>query len=218
MSTEFTNSSILPLEGEFPAPAYPVYRFSVDEYLQMAEAGVLAQADVELLDGIIVPKMTRNSWHDATLGRVHLLLITALIGKPWQARNQSALVTNRGVPEPDIAVVRGTHDDYLARRPTGSEAGLVVEIADSTLKLDRQKAEIYADAGIPQYWIISASEQCVEIYENLQRDATGILVYASKRIIRGSESVQFQLDGLVVGEFTANQLVPPLAGLSKDVR
>ncbi len=216
MSTEFTSSSILTTEGQFPAPAYPVYRFSVDEYLQMAEAGVLAQADVELLDAIIVPKMTRNSWHDATLGRVHLLLITVLLGKPWQVRNQSALVTNRGVPEPDIAVVRGTHDDYLARRPAGSEAGLVVEIADSTLKLDRQKAEIYADAGIPQYWIISASEQCVEIYENLQRDTADVLVYASKRIIRESETVQLKLDGSLVCEFAASQLVPPIAGPSSE--
>ena len=216
MSTDFTNSNIFPPDGQFPAPAYPVYRFSVAEYLQMAETGVLAHADVELLDGIIVPKMTRNSWHDATLGRIHLLLVTALLGKPWQARNQSALVTNRGVPEPDIAIVRGTHDDYLAQRPSGRDAGLVIEISDSTLKLDRQKAEIYADAGVPQYWIISALDQSVEIYEHLQLDASGVLVYGLKRVIRGAETVEFVLDGTRYGVFAASQLVPPAARINTD--
>nr|WP_254510356.1 Uma2 family endonuclease [Anatilimnocola floriformis] len=176
----------------------------------MADSGLLAHADVELLDGIVVPKITRNSWHDATLGRVHLLLVTALLSKPWQARNQSAMVTNRGVPEPDIALVRGTHDDYLVQRPTSRDTGLVIEISDSTLKLDRQKAEIYADAGVPQYWIISAVDQCVEIYDQLQRDAAGQMVYGAKRIIRGSETVQLSLDGTLMATFAADQLVPPL--------
>lgn len=218
MSTDLTSTIVSVPDSQFPAPAYPVYRFSIDEFLQMAESGVLAHADVELLDGIVVPKMTRNSWHDATLGRVHLLLITALLGKSWQVRNQSALVTNRGVPEPDLAIVRGTHDDYLTQRPTGRDTELVIEISDSTLKLDRQKAEIYSDAGVPQYWIINAAEQCVEIYDHLERVPSGLHVYAAKRVIRGSETVELQLDGVPFGTFSASQLVPPTLAPSANLK
>jgi Uma2 family endonuclease len=66
-------------------------------------------------------------------------------------------------PEPDVAVVVGSARDYANAHPT--TAVLVVEIADSTLALDRHtKASLYAAAGVPEYWIVNLVERQIEIY------------------------------------------------------
>src|SRR5437870_6407726 len=67
------------------------------------------------------------------------------------------------VPEADVAVVPGRHDDYVRAHPR--TAILVVEVADTSLIQDRlSKAAIYAAAGIPEYWIINLRDDRVEMF------------------------------------------------------
>jgi Uma2 family endonuclease len=63
---------------------------------------------------------------------------------------------------PDVAVVRGTLEDYRKEHPFSAE--LVVEVAVATLELDRDKAELYAAAGVPEYWIVVPEERAVEVF------------------------------------------------------
>ena len=65
-------------------------------------------------------------------------------------------------PEPDVAVVRGSERDFIARHPTTAE--LVVEIAIGSAALDRENASLYAEAGIKEYWIVLGEERRIEVY------------------------------------------------------
>lgn len=73
-------------------------------------------------------------------------------------RIQSAITTSDSEPEPDVAVVSGSIRDHVQRHPQPHEVALVVEVANSSLSLDRAKATIYARANIPAYWIINLVE------------------------------------------------------------
>src|SRR5262245_15212608 len=68
-------------------------------------------------------------------------------------------------PEPDVAVVAGAPEDYLAAHP--ATAALVVEVADSSLRLDRRfKAAAYARAGLPEYWIVNLPDRVLEVHRD----------------------------------------------------
>lgn len=67
-------------------------------------------------------------------------------------------------PEPDVAIVRGRLDDFSSRHPGPNDVSLVVEVADKTLVTDRFKAQLYAGAGIPVYWIVNLSERAIEVF------------------------------------------------------
>jgi Uma2 family endonuclease len=142
-------------------------RFSVDEYHRLIETGVLVEGEpLELLEGWIVYKMTRNPPHDVALG----LAGDAIDGRlpaGWHVREQSAITTADSEPEPDLAITRGARRDYMQRHPGAGDLALLVEVSDSTLDLDREdKARIYARAGILVYWIINLVDRRVEVYTN----------------------------------------------------
>jgi Uma2 family endonuclease len=151
--------------GSFPVPPFPVRLFSVAEYHRMIETGILTEDDaVELLEGWIAPKMPRNPPHDAILDQAQEV-IRALLPDGWRVRVQSAITTADSEPEPDIAVVPGPASRYRSQHPQPADIVLVVEVADSTLGLDRTiKAKIYARAGIASYWIINIPANQIEAY------------------------------------------------------
>jgi Uma2 family endonuclease len=159
--------SALTQQPDFQIPRLPVRRFTIAEYHQMIDTGILGEDDkVELLDGWIVPKMTRKPPHDALLGIIDDA-IRDLLPKTWKVRVQSAITTADSEPEPDLAVVRGPMSRYFSCYPHPSDVGLVVEVADSSLEKDRQeKGLIYAAAGIACYWIVNIAEQMVEVYSD----------------------------------------------------
>jgi Uma2 family endonuclease len=146
------------------APSIPTEptRMSVERYLGLVEAGVLGPDDrVELLEGVIVAMAPQNPAHATGVARADDVL-RAAIGKRAHIRPQLSLVLRRSVPEPDLAVVSGSVDDYERAHPT--TALLVIEVADSSLKQDRlSKAAIYAAAGIPEYWIVNLRDEVVEV-------------------------------------------------------
>ena len=87
------------------------------------------------------------------------------------------------MPEPDVAVVPGQIRDYARSHPRTAE--LVVEISDSSLAIDRgRKLRLYAREGVPEYWIVSLADDCVEVYRQPSGEA-----YADIRIYRRGESI-----------------------------
>ena len=67
-------------------------------------------------------------------------------------------------PEPDLAVVRGEEQEFADRHPPTAE--LVIEIAITSVALDREKAAIYAEAGVVEYWIVLPAERRDEVRRN----------------------------------------------------
>jgi Uma2 family endonuclease len=86
------------------------------------------------------------------------------LGRSWRIRVQLPLALGPdSEPEPDVSVVRGTPRDAPSGHPT--TAALVVEVADSSLRLDRgPKARVYARAGIADYWIVNLIDRVLEVH------------------------------------------------------
>jgi Uma2 family endonuclease len=150
-----------------PAPAAQRFRrFTVAEFHRMIEAGVFQEDDpIELLEGWIVQKMVKNPRHDATVDRVNEL-IAARVPADWRVRVQSAITTADSEPEPDLAIVRGPASRYLQHHPQPADIALVVEVSDTSLASDREKARVYAKAAIAQYWIVNIRERVVEVFQS----------------------------------------------------
>jgi Uma2 family endonuclease len=164
-------------------------QFSVDEFHRMIEAGILGEEDrVELLEGWLVAKMVHNPQHDSTIDMVHEA-IQKRVSASWRIRIQSAITTVDSEPEPDIAVASGPATRYASAHPGAADIGLIVEVSDSTLRLDQGlKLRLYARAGITTYWIVNLPDRRVEVYS----DPTGAVAnpaYRDREIVAGAKTV-----------------------------
>lgn len=149
-------------------------QLSVAQYHAMRDAGILDEDDaVELLEGLLVRKMTKLPPHSVATTLVKDAL-ARVIPSVFHLRAQEPVTTTDSEPEPDVAVVRGSPRDYLARHPSSSEVALIVEVADDSLKRDRgTKLRLYARAGIPEYWIVNLRARIVEVYRDPRSDEYG---------------------------------------------
>ncbi len=104
--------------------------------------------------------------------------------------------------------LRGNARTYLAHHPTVADAGLVIEVADSSLLRDQQdKTRIYARAGIPCYWIINLVDQRIEVYSQPSASAP-VPAYHSLQTYQPGDAVPLVLDGNTVGAIPAADLLP----------
>jgi Uma2 family endonuclease len=181
-----------------------VARLTVEQYHSMIEAGVLESGDpLELLDGLLVPKMTKKTPH-ITSGKLVSQELLRLLPEGFHLQNQDPITTSDSEPEPDVAIVRGQPRDYASRKPGPTDVPLVVEIADDSLERDRgTKLRLYARASIAEYWIVNLREQVVEVYREPSREHYG----SRSNHSRGSR-VPVTLDGRVVGEVLVDALLP----------
>lgn len=186
-------------------PPFPVMRFSLQQYWDLRDTGVLDEAGCkyELLQGWIVPKVTHYPPHAWTV--THLGLVLDL-PDDWFPRTQCPINTEDSEPEPDYSVVRKPETQYLSRHPRGDDICLLIEVAESTLRQDQRKAEIYAADNIPQYWIINLVDRQIEIHT--QPDAASAKYQKQETRLPG-ESVTFELDGKVVQTIAVDDLLPP---------
>ena len=105
-------------------------------YDRLIEAGIFGPEDlVELLDGLLVAREAQSARHATAVGLVHAALARGF-GRAYHIREATPIALDgRSEPEPDVAVVPGRLRDYVAAHP--SRPVLVVEVADSSLALDR---------------------------------------------------------------------------------
>ena len=175
-------------------------RFTVEEYCAMADAGILSEHErVELLDGEIYVMPPIGPPHEDGTTRLSSNLICRLEDRAWVRVQNSVRLNDYGLPEPDIVIVR-LRDDYHRNRPTPEDVLLVIEIADSSLRSDRDvKLPLYAEAGIPEVWIANVPARQVEAFHD---PVDG--VYQSRRIVPADGQISpraFPDVVLTVGEF-----------------
>jgi Uma2 family endonuclease len=137
----------------------------------MAELGLFRGQRAELLEGEIMVLSPQKAEHFTTTDRVTELLRDRF-GPGFHVRMQGPIdLGPHSDPEPDVAVVAGTRDDYATRHPR--TAVLVVEVSDTTLGSDRtRKASLYARAGIEDYWIVNLVDLQIEVYRQPRPDPT----------------------------------------------
>ena len=160
-------------------------RWRREEYERLVELGMFVGERLELLDGLLVVREPQGSSHAAMVMQVGEVL-TRAFGAGWHARLHAPLaLSDDSEPEPDVAIVPGAARDYVDAHP--GTAALIVEVADSSLRLDRRfKAELYARARVPEYWIVNLPDRAIEVYRDPEPVADGAVDarYRSVLVVR----------------------------------
>ena len=192
--------------GQFAVPPVPTRRWSVDEYHTMLRAGILTENDpLELVDGWLVPKMTKNPPHRIATRRVRKAL-ERVVPQGWYVDSQEPITLSTSEPEPDGAVIRGDSADYADRHPPAEAVALVVEVADATLEFDRTlKKEIYAQAGIWAYWVVNLIDGWLEVYSDPTGPAHGA-DYRHRREYLPGEAVPLFVEGVEAARIPVKDL------------
>lgn len=157
-------------------PTYPrplAQRWTVTEFNHMGDMGWFEGKRAFLLDGVIMEQGPMNPAHADGLGLTQFALQTAF-GAGWWPRIQMPLhVDEHNDPLPDLAIVKGGPRDHLGRHPT--TAALVVEVSDTTLRADlTEKAERYATANVPEYWVLDVVGRELHIFRDPQPLPAGL--------------------------------------------
>jgi len=171
--------------GEDAAPRR--WKWTGDDLIRMGSLGVFPpEARIELMDGEIIEIMPPNPPHSALVGLIRAWLETVFSRPVFHARQENPIrLSAHFQPQPDIAIVRGREQDYPERFPLPVEVLLVVEVAETSIDYNRgQKLSAYAEAGIPEYWIVNLPDGQIEVY----REPSGP-EYLSRRIHKTHESV-----------------------------
>lgn len=194
---------VSPAPSVAPAPPEP-YRLSVEQYHAMRDAGILGEDDpVELLDGMLVAKMTKKPPHHLATGLVREAL-ERVAPADCYVDSQEPITTADSEPEPDVVIVRGARREFSSRHPGPSDVALVVEIADDSIDRDRgSKAVVYARAGIACYWIVNLRARVVEVYGRPSGGA-----YSSRADFGPGSEIRFQIDGIEVARLRVDDLLP----------
>ena len=134
------------------------------EYERLVHEGLFDDERIELLGGAIVEMSPQDPRHAATVTRLAEAL-TRAVGPDELVRVQLPFAASEeSLPEPDIAVV--PREDYDDGHPVA--ALLVAEVANTSLRKDRSlKSDVYAQAGVPEYWIVNLAERTVEVRTSL---------------------------------------------------
>lgn len=153
-------------------------KWAINEYHQMIEAGILHDRRVELLAGEIVEMSPESPIHYSTAEEGAEFLQELLLGRA-KVRFNGPVTLADSEPEPDIAIVRLPASTYRDRHPCPDDIFWLIEVAKTSLKIDRDlKAPIYAAAGIREYWILDLTTQSVIVLRNPEHDR-----YTSEQII-----------------------------------
>jgi Uma2 family endonuclease len=174
-----------------PAVRQAVLSVSVEQYHRLGESGVIPE-NTELLKGVIVGKMIKSPMHTWL---VQFLVDRLKTNLPpgLHVRQEQPLTFTDSEPEPDIAVVAGCPDDYRSAHP--SSAVLVIEVAVSSAELDREKANLYAAAGITEYLIIVPDQKCVEAHSHPHSAAyTTVRKFGRGEILSSTSLPQVKLE------------------------
>jgi Uma2 family endonuclease len=140
------------------------FRYTVKQFHQMGELGFFEGRRASLIHGTILEEGPMNPPHRIALELTDTAVRFAF-GPGWRFCVQMPLVLGQSTdPEPDIAVVRGTARGTTAHPTT---AALVIEIADSSLDYDlTTKAELYATANIPEYWVLDVDGRTLHVFRD----------------------------------------------------
>jgi Uma2 family endonuclease len=195
------------LLGKRPTPSSnpQQVRFTVEQYHAIQDAGALSSLRRhELINGFIVEKAVPNPKHVNTVRKTKDILNALLEETSFELRIQDPVTLPDNEPEPDIAVVLAPLTRYAERHPDPGDIGLLVEVADSTLRDDRVlKTEIYATSGIPIYWIVNLVHGTIEVYTQPRKGT-----YRKRTDYTAADSIPVVLGKKTLGRIPVKEFLP----------
>ena len=155
---------------ELPEIRRQAFAVPVEAYHRLTEG-----MRTELLRGTIIEKMSKSPLHIFTAHQLRDILAKQ-IAPEFIVILEGSMTTSDSEPEPDVTVVPGPLARYRHEHPGTAE--LVIEVALTSIGIDRVKAGIYAGAGVKEYWIVCPEEKVAEVYR--QPGAQG---YAERTVL-----------------------------------
>ncbi len=143
-------------------------KWSIRDYHQMIETGLLDERKVELICGEIIemsPEGAPHSYHCSEIGEY----LRRILGDRAKIREAHPItLTDSSEPEPDIAIVSNLSTRYRDRHPYPEDIFWLIEVANSTLAKDLGlKKDNYAKAGIEEYWVLNLQESVLVVFRDL---------------------------------------------------
>lgn len=145
-------------------------KVTYDQFLKMAERGDFDGENcrrVELIEGEILDMSPTGNPHEALTERLTVWSVRSLPPDLVCVRIQMSIGLPEldSVPEPDVAWV--SRQSYINSKPGPANVLLLIEVSDSSVRFDRgRKSNLYASAGIADYWVINVPKQQVEVRRN----------------------------------------------------
>jgi Uma2 family endonuclease len=173
------------------------YRFNVEQYHKLGEIGLFAEGDrIELIDGDLALMSPRSTHHIACVINLGALLVMAFLETGVVSVQNPIRLNDFTEPLPDFAVFRPQPHGYRESMPTGRDTLLVIEVADSTVRYDRNiKLPRYAEAGVPEVWIVDLQANEIEIsWAARGRRYTSSRVYLPGQVVESPTVSELRLD------------------------
>ncbi len=177
------------------------HRFTVEEFHKMGEAGIFGEDDrVELIDGEVV-EMSPIGWrHVWSVNALTMLLATQAQGRYVVSVQNPLTISEHGQPQPDLVLVQ---DLPPGRLPTPADSLLAVEVSDSSLAYDRNiKLPRYAEAGVPEVWILNLQANSIEVHSDPAPDGY-------RKTIRNNHGEKVESATIPGLAFDASEALPP---------
>ncbi len=178
------STAVLP--SPLAAPARRRFRFTREQYYRLGELGFFEGKRVERIRGEIIEMSPKNWPHVLACHKTADVLTQVFAGIGWVSRGEPLSLPDSD-PEPDVAVIAGQIKDYSDHPTT---ALLVVEVAATTLFDDTTTmAELYAEAGVADYWVLDVVGRQLIVFRNPQPIPDGGAAYRDKTTLGPSDTL-----------------------------
>lgn len=146
-------------------------KWSIDDYHQMVDSGLLDGRSVELINGEIVevaPEGVEHSFYCSNTGDY----LRSIFGDRVRVHEAHPItLPNDSEPEPDIAILKPPISRYRTHHPYPDDIFWLIEISYSTVAIDlRVKKDLYARSGIPEYWVMNLPARELVVFRDLGED------------------------------------------------
>ncbi len=178
-------------------------RITVRELADMVRRGEIDEDErLELVEGRLVSYSPPQDPPHAGIARdMPFLVRDRLRGRAVFSAEKPLIISPDTQLEPDLAILALREDRYRTSHPQAGDVHCVIEISDSSLRHDRTvKLRLYAEAGIPEYWIVDVRTTKIEICRS-PHDAQ----YRDRRVAERADTVAFVAFPDVV--FTVDELL-----------
>jgi Uma2 family endonuclease len=164
-------------------------KFTVGQYHQMIESGILTDCDrVELLEGEIIEMSPVGRQHAACVDRLNELFVLALASRAIVRVQSPIRLSNNSEPQPDVSILQRRPDFYAEGHPQSQDVLALVEVSDTTVEFDRTvKVPLYAQDYIAEVWIVDLNAEAVQVHR--VPSSTG---YQQVQTFRRGQSLSFQ--------------------------
>jgi Uma2 family endonuclease len=177
-----------------------IYQWSIEEWHELVDSGLLEGKPIELLEGNIVEMSPEGIEHSYTNQSVSDYLRDLFKGQAY-VRDAHPITLDNSEPEPDIAIVQLPATIYRNHHPYAQNIYWLIEVSNRTLKKDlEQKIITYARNGIPEYWVIDLKNKKLIVHTQIQNSSySKVVEYRSGTIAsQAFDDIKIDLDKLLL--------------------